>query len=237
MTPDSLVEDFVRSRWKSPGRRIWTLRPRLPPARLLVFLDGELYLESVSAAQIVRELEDSSRIAPTLSIFVSNNGPASRHADYVCDVDHARFLADELLPSVLARDPGISSHHVGLVGVSLSGLAAAHAALITERFRVAICQSPSFWWNQEHLAASLPQANGSPTTFWVSVGDLETDCGVSHPPSGLFQATSQRDSCARVAAVLLAAGYPVSQRIFRGAHDPECWREDLALALPWAADV
>jgi enterochelin esterase-like enzyme len=237
MRTDSLVEDFVRSRWKSPGRRIWTLRPRLSPARLLVLLDGELYLEGVMAAQVVRELEDASRIPPTLSIFVSNNGPASRHADYVCDEDYARFLADELLPSVFAREPGISSDHVGLAGLSLSGLAAAHAALITGRFRVAVCQSPSFWWNQEQLVSALPEPNGSPTAFWVSVGDLETDCGISHPPSGLFQSRSQRDSCTRVAAALQAAGYPVSQRIFRGGHDPEHWREDLGLALPWAANV
>ena len=231
------MEDFVCSRWKSPGRRIWTLRPRLSPARLLVFLDGELYLDSVMAAQIVRELEDAGRLPPTLSIFVSNSGPASRHADYVCDMDHARFLADELLPSVFAREPDISTDHVGLVGLSLSGLAAAHAALITGRFRVAVCQSPSFWWNQEQLASSLPPASGSPTAFWVSVGDHETEYGVSHPPSGLFQPVGQREACERVAVALQAAGYLVAQRIFRGGHDPECWREDVALALPWAANV
>ena len=56
----------------------------------------------MTVAQVVRELEDAGRIPPTLSIFVSNNGPTARHSDCVCDVDHARFLADELRPSVFA---------------------------------------------------------------------------------------------------------------------------------------
>jgi enterochelin esterase-like enzyme len=29
-------------------------------------------------------------------------------------------------------------------------------------------------------------------------------------------------------------GYSVSYREYDGDHDPDCWREDLSLALPWA---
>jgi predicted alpha/beta superfamily hydrolase len=108
---------------------------------------------------------------------------------------------------------------------------------VTTGFRAAVCQSPSFWWNQERFAMSLPLASGVSPAFWVSVGDLETDCGVSHSPTGLFQAASQRDVCERAAAALRAAGYKLSHPMFHGGHHPECWREDLAAALRWAAAV
>jgi iron(III)-enterobactin esterase len=125
-------------------------------------------------------------------------------------------------------------HHI-VVGLSLSGLAAAHAALAHHRqFRAAICQSPSFWWNDEQFCSSLPQPVGS--AFWVSVGDQETTRGISHPPSGMIQQTSQIEACQRGCDALKAAGYNVNYRVFQGGHDPARWREDLVLALPRVAE-
>jgi enterochelin esterase-like enzyme len=231
-------EDFVPSNAKTPGRRIWVLdRRSVVPTFMLVFLDAELYLERVGAAQLVQQLEDDGHIPPAVSVFVSNNGASSRHTDYVCDEDYSRFLSDELLPSMLGRTPGLRSDRVVLIGLSLSGLAAAHAAITTGQFRAAVCQSPSFWWEQERFALSLSRAPSMAAAFWVSVGDLEIESGVSHPPSGIFQGTTQRDSCDRASAALRAAGYAVSHRVFRGGHDPACWRDDLALALPWATSA
>lgn len=230
-------EDFVASTSKPPGRRLWIDRRTAAPARLLVFLDAELYLERVQAVEVVRQLEENGVIPPVASVFVSNNGADSRHADYVCDRDYARFLTDELLPFIFGRHPQMPSDQVVLVGLSLSGLAAAHAAIVTGRFRAAVCQSPSFWWEQERFAATLPRPGNPAAAFWVSVGDLETESGVSHPPSGIFQGTNQRDSCDRGSAALRAAGYVVSHRVYHGGHDPACWREDLALALPWAVSA
>jgi enterochelin esterase family protein len=228
-------EDFVWSESKSPGRRIWSAGVRTGvPAALLLFLDAELYLERVSAAQVVRQLEDEGRIPHVVSAFVSSHDRTARHADYVCDLGYSRFLSEEVVPFVGARHPEVNPERVVLIGLSLSGLAAAHAALTTGRFAAAICQSPSFWWDNERLASSLPDAGSTSAAFWVSVGDRETESEVSHPPSGLFQGPSQRDSCERGAAALRAAGYRVSHRVFQGGHDPACWRDDLALALPWA---
>jgi enterochelin esterase family protein len=229
-------EDFVPSNSKPPGRRIW-ISGAEAGADLLVFLDAELYLERVEAAQVVRQLEDRGEIPPVTSVFISSNSATSRHSDYVCDWHYSRFLADELVPFILARHSRLRADHVVLIGLSLSGLAAAHAALTTTRFRTAVCQSPSFWWEKEHFASSLPRSGKRAAAFWVSVGELETQSGVSHPPSGMFQATSQRDSCDRGSAALQAAGYTVSHRIFHGGHDPACWRDDLTMALPWATSA
>jgi enterochelin esterase-like enzyme len=227
-------EDFVTSSLRPPGRQIWIDRGTDRPSRLLVFLDAELYLERVAAGQVLQQLQDNSHIPPTVSVFISNNGADSRHVDFVCNEDYSRFLGDELVPFMVTRNPSIRPGNVALVGLSLSGLAAAHAALTTGQFRAAVCQSPSFWWDHERFASSLPRSGQTSVAFWVSVGDLETQSGLSHPPSALIQQTSQRDSCGRAAAALEAAGYVVAHRVFHGGHDPVCWRNDLALALPWA---
>lgn len=233
-----MKEDFVRSQSTSIDRRIWSLGSTLGvPAGLLVFLDAELYLDRVGVVQIVRELEKQGRIPSVLSVFISNGGPDARHSDYACNPDYAHFLVNELLPLVLARNPSVAAERVAVIGLSLSGLAAAHAALTTSRFRAAVCQSPSFWWDEERFASSLPRADSTAAAFWVSVGTLETESGVSHPPSGLFQGTSQRDACDRGSAALRTAGYAVSHRVFDGGHDPACWRDDLAQALPWATSL
>src|SRR3954453_21712484 len=110
MPDKSMEEDFVRSESKSPGRRIWSLGSRLRvPASLLVFLDAELYLEHVFAAQVVRQLEEEGRIPAAVSVFISNNGSAARHSDYVCDIHYSHFLVNEVLPFVLARNPRAAS--------------------------------------------------------------------------------------------------------------------------------
>jgi enterochelin esterase family protein len=190
----------------------------------------------VSAAQVLRHLEEQRQIPAVATVFVSSDGPAPRHSDYVCSSAYADFLACELLPHVEARLARRFDDAV-LVGLSLSGLAAAHAALTTSRFSAAVCQSPSLWWEGERFASSLPIAGDNAPRFWISVGDLETDCGVSHPPSGIFQGVSQLDSCERGAAALRSAGYQANYRVFRGGHDGMCWRDDLAMALPWATSA
>jgi enterochelin esterase-like enzyme len=66
------------------------------------------------------------------------------------------------------------------------------------------------------------------------VGSQETEAGLSHPPSGLWQGLTQVAGCLGTAAALRANGYRVSYREFDGGHDPEYWCDDLSLALPWA---
>jgi enterochelin esterase family protein len=238
MMGEPMDEGFVRSEWKAPGRRVWSVAPgAVAPAALLVFLDAELYLQRVAAAQAVRDLVDHGAIPPVATVYVSHGDAAARHTDFVCDDAYAHFLAEALLPFARHRVPAAASERVVLVGLSLSGLAAGHAALTAGRFRAAVCQSPSFWWDGERFAASLDPAGDGAAAFWISVGDLETESGVSHPPSGLRQETSQLDSCRRGAEALRAAGHTVSHRIFAGGHDPACWKKDLALALPWALSV
>jgi len=68
---------------------------------------------------------------------------------------------------------------------------------------------------------------------WLSVGDEETDAGVSHPPTGLFQSISQIEGVERARAVLEEHGGDVSCHRYRGGHAFEHWRAELSDALLW----
>ena len=229
-----MIDTFVPSVAKAPGRATWIRSSDGEGAKpLLVFLDGELYRDRVDAVQVLDALETQDLIPPVISVFVSHVNAAARHDDYVCDAAYARFLADELVPEVADRHT-VDASRIALIGLSLSGLAAAYTALTARCFRAAICQSPSFWWQREHFAASLSPAVAKSPVLWVSVGDAETSFGVEHPPTGLFQGTSQIDSCHRGVDALRSAGYTTEYHVFSGGHDPACWREDLRRALPWA---
>jgi enterochelin esterase family protein len=142
------------------------------------------------------------------------------------DVEHAH--------AALARDAGVGVTEIVIAGLSLSGLAAAYAATrYPTVFRAAVCQSPSFWWEQGRFAEELPAATPAGPEFWISVGSRETEAGMSHPPSGLRQELTQVAGCVSAAAAMRTKGYSVSYREYDGVHDPDCWREDLSLALLW----
>jgi enterochelin esterase-like enzyme len=114
-------------------------------------------------------------------------------------------------------------------------LAAGHAALLhPDAFAAVVCQSPSFWFAGERFAAAVIGSIGRLPPYWISVGDQETSQDIRHPPTGLWQQVSQINACQRAGAALRAQGCAVSCRVFTGGHDPDCWQEDLRLALPWA---
>jgi len=233
-----LTERTLRCRSGVFERTVWSLAPRTGrPAAAILFLDAELYLQRVGAAAVVRRLQERRAIPPAVAVFLSGGGAAARHQDFVCRPEYARFVATDLVGSVREKDPGVTE--IVLAGLSLSGLAAAYAATRHPVvFRAAVCQSPSFWWERGRFAEELPAATPAGPEFWISVGSRETEAGVSHLPSGLRQELTQVAGCVSAAAALRARGYSVSYREYDGAHDPECWRDDLSLALPsvWGED-
>jgi len=229
-----LTEWTLRCRSGGFARSAWSLAPPTGrPTAAILFLDAELYLQRVGAAAVVRRLRERRAIPPAVAVFLSHGGPAARHEDFVCRPDYARFVASDLVGSVREEHPGVTE--IVIAGLSLSGLAAAYAATRHPAvFLAAVCQSPSFWWEQGRFAEELPAATPAGPEFWISVGSRETEAGVSHPPSGLRQELTQVAGCVSAAAALRTKGYSVSYREYDGDHDPDCWREDLSLALPWA---
>ena len=232
-----LTERSLRCRSGMFERTVWSLSSAAGPARVaILFLDGELYVEKVGAADVVRQLQQRRAIPPAAAVFLSHGGAAARHEDFLCRPDYARFVARNLVGSVRQDHPGVTE--IAIVGLSLSGLAAAYAATrYPAVFRAAVCQSPSFWWEQGRFAqelSELPAAMPAGPQFWICVGSRETETGRSHPPSGLRQQLPQVTASRSAAQALRAHGYSVTYREYDGGHDSDCWREDLSLALPWA---
>jgi enterochelin esterase family protein len=233
MTYNGLIEHVVGCEPRSFERRIWILAPTFdPPLAAIIFLDGELYLEKVTAPVVVGDLQQRHTIPSALVVFVPSNGAAARHRDFVCSSDYAAYLATELVDFIRQKYPTVSE--LVIAGLSLSGLMAAYAATRHPRvFWAAICQSPSLWWDRSRFAEDLPVAVRPGQKLWICVGSRETESGICHPPSGLRQEMSQVAGCTLAVAALRAKGYSVHYREYDGGHDFDCWREDLALALPW----
>jgi enterochelin esterase family protein len=226
LTITSTERDYVRSAWLIEG-------PKTAHS-LCVLLDGEHYRDNVQAIPIFSTLMQRGSIPPMTLVFVSHGGAAARHSDYLCDPQFARFIAEDVVSRARARVPSLSAERHLICGLSLSGLAAAHIALLyPTRFPAALCQSGSFWFAADAFAQLVQQRPPVKTRFWLSVGDEETDANVSHPPTGLFQGMSQIAGVERARAVLEENGGEVNCHRHRGGHTSEHWRGELSDALQW----
>jgi enterochelin esterase-like enzyme len=236
MSAPNFEEHQVSSAKHPFARKVWMQKsPFGNPRAAVIFLDGELFVMGVKAPEVVFDLQAAQSIPPVLAVYVTNESAAARHTDFTCNREYASFIAQEVLPWMFSRFPDISRKNVVISGLSLSGLCAAFVAVhFPDCFRAAICQSPSFWWEKERFKNALSPAGAVRPALWVSVGDKETDKGVSHAPSGMLQESTQIEACERTCAALSNHGYPVLYQTFNGGHDPQCWREDLKRAIPWA---
>ena len=166
------------------------------------------------------------------SMYLSYGEVMDRHTDFVCNEEFATFLAEEL--TVWIDNLTGKQNTFILCGLSLSGLAVAHAATkYPGIFNRILCQSPSAWWNDEWLATQLDGKDLSAVRCWLSVGDQETSENVTHAPTAMFQRTSQYESCQRLAHALVQAGATVNENHYPGGHDPACWSTELSDALRW----
>ena len=217
------------------SRKVWILDPpNGEPDHVAIFLDGEFYVNRMSAPSIIHDLQCRGDIPRLACAFVSHVDGAARHRDLTCSSDYAEFVACDLMQWMYRRHPMVpeADHLIG--GASLGGLAAAFIALSHPQiFTRCLSQSGSFWWNDEWLTAQLHHMPDSQIRFWSSVGDQETAMGVSHPPSGLRQEVDQIAACARFAEGLKAKQTSVHHRLYCGGHEFGPWQDELSDALWW----
>ncbi len=200
--------------------------------RLCLLLDGEFYTEQLNAVEVVEGLLAAQEIPPTAFAFVSHLDNAHRHVDYICNDSFADYITCDLISELRRRCPSLAESGHAIGGLSLSGLAAAHALIRHPgTFSAALCQSGSFWWNEEWLTNQ--ESNLSGKTWYLSVGDGETQSGLSHQPSGMRQEVAQRDACERFAGKMESAGNQVRFEVFEGNHEMTPWAEELPEALRW----
>lgn len=231
----NLPKFIVESASRDFSREVWVLDPPTgSPQHIAVFLDGEFYVDRMNAPATIYDMQRCGDIPPLACAFVSHVDGAARHRDLTCSADYADFIASDLMDWMLQRNPGVSAtdHFIG--GASLGGLAAAFISLSNPQiFSRCLSHSGSFWWNDEWLTSQLENLPSSRVRFWSSVGDQETEAGVSHQPSGMRQEVAQIAACKRFAQALENMQILIHHRVYQGGHEFEPWQKELPDALRW----
>jgi len=167
-------------------------------------------------------------------VFVSHVDGKSRHDDFTCNERYARFIVEDLISWVQNCNAGIATNECLIGGVSLSGLQAAYTALLRQEiFSFTLCQSGSLWWNDEWLTGFVKNCTTTGNQFWVSVGDQETESGVSHPPTNLVQDVDQISAVNRFVAALNLNEKCAHSHLFHGGHETRCWEAEFSDAIKW----
>jgi enterochelin esterase-like enzyme len=220
------------------SRTVWISAPPASATnRLYLFLDAELYLQRMDAPALLAKLPLDKSIPPGIWLFVSHLDQAARHDDYTCNSRYARFIAEDVVRWAQAKAPGLSDRGHLICGLSLSGLAALHLSCTRPvLFPRAIAQSPSAWWNKEWLLRQVENFSLERNRLWISVGDEERDCGVSHPPTGMRQEVTQVEAVERLVKKLAEQRSAVHYHLFPGGHQTECWKAELPAAMKWATE-
>src|SRR5262249_1785617 len=168
--------------------------------------------------------------APMCCLFVSYASANARHDDYLWSQYYGRFIVEDARSWATQHGTNISERNSVICGLSASGLAAAQIAMDhPDAFSRALCQSGSFWWLIDH-PTPLRQTRAR---FWLSVGSEETECGVSHPPTGIFQRVSQIEGVDYAVRAFEACGARVRHHIYSGGHAFAEWTNELIPSLNW----
>ena len=217
-------------------RSIWIHEPEELKPVVTVFLDAELYRERVGAVSVIDGLLARNDIESSLFVFVSMESVASRWVECECNVSFARFIDEELFPWIEEKYPVFcDARESVIVGLSYTGLAAVHAAMMApHRFTKVIAQSGSFWWNDCWITRRFDQLEPKPKAqFYLDVGSLELAENVRHKED-VLQVVSQIEGVKRFCDVLHKYGYRPLYSEFLGGHDSASWRRALPDALRWA---
>ena len=219
----------IESRILSELRPLW-VQPTLvsdSPEAMLILLDGEYYIDHIAASELIANLQTQSLIPSTAVVYVSHLDVATRWMNSFCQSAFAEFLSREIKPWAWQRF-SISDQSVPcyLGGLSLTGLAAAHAVLTRpQNFAGALCQSASFWWDDCCFIEDVKRSTSASKRFRITCGTEETQDYVEHGMN-LIQRTSQLKANQATCEALLAKGHLVSYEEFEGGHTIASWKRE-----------
>ena len=126
--------EFNSSRMNFEGRKLWVYTPpgyEESPGQmypLLVLLDGQWMVGPLQIPAIADALIKHGRMQPVIIAMKQSGGQASRINDYVSNDNHYAAILTELLP-LLQTQYRIDSTNLGMGGVGVGAIAAAHASL------------------------------------------------------------------------------------------------------------
>ncbi len=210
---------------------VWVYLPpvRRGPYPTLYVLDGGGYMRYAEMAEVLDCLIYEGEIPPLIAVFVQ---PAFRDCEYSANPAFLRFLAEELVPLIEESFPTRDDPHSrGILGASLGGLAALHAALSRpDLFGRVAAQSGAFVGPSvlravcpavEH-ADVLALAESAPPSLRVVLQWGEFD---------LIHWIDLREANEEMYATLVDRGFDAEALVVPEGHNWGCWRGHLAELL------
>lgn len=197
---------------------------------LLVVHDGADYLRYAELQTVLDNLIHRLEIPPMI-VALTQSG--DRLSEYTGDVRHARFLSEDLLPAVAEKLPLIEASRArGLMGASLGGVAALHAASqYPGQFGQLLLQSGSFAFSDlgHHKKGPVFDPvvrfiNGYRQSPFAMADKIYLSCGIYE--SLIYENRS-------LVPLLQAQGMQVNYQESRDAHNWENWRDRLRQGLTW----
>ena len=233
--PGGTQEDHVvESQALGGARHVSVYRPhgfretrRYP---LLIVHDGPEYVEYSSLATVLDRMTAALEIPAMVVALVP---PGDRMVEYAADERHARFVAEELVPSLEARYPlRAAAHWRGLMGASLGAVAAFDTARrYPDRFGRLLLQSGSFAFTDigdgergsvlEPVVRMMNAYREAPERI---VERAVVSVGVYEPLVSENRA---------LVPVLRSTGMDVQFVEARDGHNWENWRDRLRAGLSW----
>jgi enterochelin esterase family protein len=197
---------------------------------LLVVHDGLDYLRYADLKNVLDNLIHRLEIP---AMIVALTQPSDRLAEYTGDQRHARFLSEELLPAIAAKFPLLDDSNArGLMGASLGGVAALHAASCYPRnFGQLLLQSGSFAFSD--LGRHKKEPVFDPVVRFVNeyrnhpfvlADKIYLSCGIYE--SLIYENRS-------LVPLLQGQGMQIFFEEARDAHNWENWRDRLRQGLSW----
>lgn len=183
-------------------RKVWVYTPvgyetSPAPYPLLILQDGQWAVGPLQAPAIADTLVKHNRMQPTLIAMVQSGAQDERMREYTASERYTTFLLSELLP-FLQTNYAIDAGKVGIGGVDLGAVAAAHAALRSPAVfsRLALISPPlGRGAGQDalrELVARLESSPDLPGRIFQSVGRYEAKGRFLKPARALRERWSLR---------------------------------------------
>ena len=197
---------------------------------LLVAFDGLDYMRFASLQTVLDNLIHRYEIQP---MIVALTQSPDRFKDYTASEDHARFVAEELVPTLEAKFPlRQRPTDRGLMGASLGAVASLHTAWrYPGRFGRLLLQSGSFRFTDagyEEIHPALEPVVGFVNRYREDPARVSERLFMS---CGRYEALIY-DNRALVPR-LRSSGMEVRYEEARDGHNWENWRDRLRVALSW----
>ncbi|MCM1989082.1 alpha/beta hydrolase-fold protein [Oceanirhabdus seepicola] len=210
-------------------RRLWIYTPigyekESVPCNLVVLTDGFNYTNVMSGKNVFDNLIYDKKVEPFVTVMIDTSSD-DRYKELTCSDIMSDFICGELMKWIrenynVTNDPAKTT----IGGLSLGGLMAAYVALKhSDVFGNALCQSGSFWWEEEWLTHEYEKEEKLPVKFYLNVGVLE-DRPYDIEPTMMDVINRMRD-------VLINKGYEVYYEQFQSGHDFLYWGETLGNGL------